>query len=159
MLKSKILYLPQQLYILPFSIRENIALGADISAERWESLIKMEFMRKFAELPDGMDTIVQENGAKLSGGDKQKIILARIFVSEPDVIILDESISSIDNTSGYEIYSEIISQYASKIIFIVSHNKKVFALCNTMLNIKGNQLMQTFGQKHADGSYIHTNIF
>lgn len=150
-LMSKILYLPQQLYILPFSIRENIALGAEIPAERWELLTKMAFMQKFAELPDGLDTMVQENGANLSGGDRQKIILARIFVNEPDVIILDESVSSIDNTGGYEIYNDIVSQFSSKIIFIVSHNKEAFTICNTLLSIDGKRLAQTFCQKHSNG--------
>lgn len=153
---SKMMYLPQQLYILPFSIRENITLGTEIPRERWVSLHKMSFMQKFINLPDGLDTLVQENGANLSGGDKQKIILARIFVNNPDVIILDESISSIDNFNGYEIYENIILQFQSKIIFIVSHDKEVFDRCNTLLHIERACLFQTFGQKDSHGSYTYT---
>ena len=75
-------------------------------------------MKKFFALEKGLDTVILENGANLSGGDKQKIALARLYLEHPDVIILDESTSSLDKETAYEIMNDIIENYKDKIILI-----------------------------------------
>ena len=84
---------------------------------------------------------VYENGANLSGGDKQKIMLGRIFLQDPDVIILDESFNAIDEKSGEDIITEILALYADRIIIIISHSERYLKHCNKRVIIKNKKLM------------------
>ena len=101
----------------------------------------MEFMQKFLESEQGLDMTVYENGANLSGGDKQKIMLGRIFLQDPDVIILDESFNAIDEKSGEDIITEILALYADRIIIIISHSERYLKHCNKRVIIKNKKLM------------------
>ena len=84
---------------------------------------------------------VYENGANLSGGDKQKIMLGRIFLQDPDVIIMDESFNAIDEKSGEDIITEILAMYADRIIIIISHSERYLKHCNKRVIIKNKKLM------------------
>ena len=141
-LRKCVFFLPQNSYLLPLTIKENITLGKNVSENRWNKLLELDFMDKFLQSGDGLDELVYENGANLSGGDKQKIILARIFIRNPDVIILDESFNSIDERTGNEIIDQIISQYSDRIIIVISHSEKYLKKCNFRINIENKKLVQ-----------------
>lgn len=87
-------------------------------------------MKKFINLPDGIETIIKENGANLSGGDKQKIALARLFINELDVIILDEATNSIDKSIVDDIMKDILNNFSDKIIYIITHDDYMIKYCN-----------------------------
>ena len=139
-LRNQIFYLDQNSYLLPFSIKENITLGSTVPEEKWKRLLQMEFMQKFLESEQGLDMTVYENGANLSGGDKQKIMLGRIFLQDPDVIILDESFNAIDEKSGEDIITEILAMYADRIIIIISHSERYLRHCNKRVMIENKKL-------------------
>lgn len=141
-LREKVFYLAQNAYLLPFSVKENITLGSSVAEEKWKQLLDMDFMRKFTEKEQGLDMPVLENGANLSGGDKQKIMLGRIFLQNPEVIILDESFSAIDEKSGEDIIAEIIRLFSDKIIIIISHSAKPLKHCNKSVMIREKRLIQ-----------------
>lgn len=141
-LRKCVFFLPQNSYLLPLTIRENITLGKQVSESTWNKLLEMDFMKKFLRTEDGLDKFVYENGTNLSGGDKQKIILARIFIRNPDVIILDESFNSIDEKTGNEIIEQIISQYSNRIIIVISHSEKYLKKCNFRITIENKKLVQ-----------------
>lgn len=141
-LREKVFYLAQNAYLLPFSVKENITLGSPVSEEKWRQLLDMEFMQKFIGKEEGLDMPVYENGANLSGGDKQKIMLGRIFLQDPEVIILDESFSAIDEKSGEDIIAEMIRLFSDKIIIIISHSEKPLKHCNKRVMIRDKKLIQ-----------------
>lgn len=141
-LREKMFYLAQNSYLLPFSVKENITLGNPFPEEKWNQLIHLDFMQKFVKQEQGLDMLVYENGANLSGGDKQKIMLGRIFLQDPDVIILDESFNAIDEKSGESIIDEIISMYSDRIIIIISHSDKYLKNCNKRVMIENKKLYQ-----------------
>ncbi|MGN0349851.1 MAG: ATP-binding cassette domain-containing protein [Roseburia sp.] len=141
-LRERVYFLPQNAYLLPLSIKENITLGKNFSKNRWDKLLEMSFMKKFLQAKGGLDELVYENGANLSGGDRQKIILARIFLRNPDVIILDESFNSIDEKTGNEIIDQILSQYSDRIVIVISHSEKYLKKCNFRINIENKKLVQ-----------------
>lgn len=143
-LRDKVFYLAQNSYLLPFSVKENITLGNPFSKEKWNQLINLDFMQKFTEQEQGLDMLVYENGANLSGGDKQKIMLGRIFLQDPDVIILDESFNAIDEKSGESIIDEIISMYSDRIIIIISHSDKYLKNCNKRVIIENRKMYQVY---------------
>lgn len=70
-----------------------------------------------------MDSQINENGTNLSGGEKQKIALARALYDEVDILILDEVTSNIDKESASDIYQRIVEIHYNKIIFIISHDE------------------------------------
>lgn len=141
-IREKVFYLAQNSYLLPFSIKDNITLRASYPEEKWEQLLKMDFMQKFVGQDGGLDMTVYENGNNLSGGDKQKIMLGRIFLQDPDVIILDESFNAIDEKSGEDIIDEIVTMYADRIIIVISHSEKYFKHCNKKVNIHNKRMYQ-----------------
>lgn len=139
-LREKILYVPQNICLLPCSIQENLIIGNQQNEERWNELIKQAFMNKLIE--DGLDTLVLENATNLSGGDKQKIILGRIFMQNPDVIILDESFNAIDEETGENLFEILKKMYADKIIIIISHSLKYIDKCKKKIIIQDKKLIQ-----------------
>lgn len=144
-LRKKVCYVPQNAYLLPCSIRENMTLGREVPEEKWKQLEQMDFIKKFLTLEQGLDTLVLENAANLSGGDRQKIILGRIFLQDPEVILLDESFHAIDERTGDEIMQLILSLYKERIILLISHSEHYFKYCTKRLEIRNGQLIQLDG--------------
>lgn len=139
-LREKILYLPQNTYLLPCSVKDNILIGNYHNLERWNELIKLDFMQRL--LAGDIDKIVLENSSNLSGGDRQKIILGRVFMQNPDVIILDESFNAIDEETGENLFEILKAMYSDRIIIIISHSSKYIDRCNKLITINNKQLVQ-----------------
>jgi ABC-type bacteriocin/lantibiotic exporter with double-glycine peptidase domain len=139
-LREKILYLPQNPYLLPCSVKENILMGNQDNSERWNQLLHLDFMQKLME--GDINKIVLENASNLSGGDCQKIILGRIFMQNPDVIILDESFNAIDEETGENLFEILKAMYSDRIIIIISHSSKYIDRCNKLVSIRDKQLLQ-----------------
>ena len=91
----------QETYLFHTSVRENLRYGnPDATDEELEAAARAAFIHdRIAELPDGYDTLVGERGYKLSGGEKQRLAIARVILKDPRVLILDEATSSLDTTS------------------------------------------------------------
>jgi subfamily B ATP-binding cassette protein MsbA len=139
-LRDKILYLPQSTYLLPCSVKDNILIGNQDDLERWNQLINLDFMKRLIE--GDLDKIVLENSSNLSGGDRQKIILGRIFMQNPDVIILDESFNAIDEDTGENLFEILKNIYSDRIILIISHSSKYIDRCNKLVSFSDKQLLQ-----------------
>jgi ATP-binding cassette subfamily B protein len=91
----------QETYLFHTSVRENLRYGnPDATDEQLEVAARAAFIHdRIAELPDGYDTLVGERGYKLSGGEKQRLAIARVILKDPRILILDEATSSLDSTS------------------------------------------------------------
>ena len=91
----------QETYLFHTTIRRNLLYGRpDASQEELEAAARAANIHdRIAELPDGYDTIVGERGYKLSGGEKQRLAIARVILKDPRILILDEATSSLDTTS------------------------------------------------------------
>jgi ATP-binding cassette subfamily B protein len=91
----------QETYLFHTSVRENLRYGnPDASDEDLEAAARAAFIHdRIAELPDRYDTLVGERGYKLSGGEKQRLAIARVILKDPRILILDEATSSLDTTS------------------------------------------------------------
>lgn len=140
-IRTKIQFFSQDIPIITGTIKDNILLGSLDRIQIIDTIKEKKFMSKFCELPNGLETIILEGGSNLSGGDKQKIALARLFVEEPDVIILDESTNSIDEINAYEILTNIIEEFRELIIIIISHDSKVKSICDRIITIKDNEII------------------
>ena len=91
----------QETYLFHTTIRRNLLYGRpDASHEELESAARAAYIHdRIVELPDGYDTVVGERGYKLSGGEKQRLAIARVILKDPRILILDEATSSLDTTS------------------------------------------------------------
>ena len=91
----------QETYLFHTSVRENLRYGnPEATDEQLEAAARAAFIHdRIAELPDGYDTLVGERGYKLSGGEKQRLAIARVVLKDPRILILDEATSSLDTTS------------------------------------------------------------
>ncbi|HEV8682634.1 MAG TPA: ABC transporter ATP-binding protein [Actinomycetota bacterium] len=91
----------QETYLFHTSVRENLRYGnPQATDEELEAAARAAFIHdRIAELPDGYDTLVGERGYKLSGGEKQRLAIARVILKDPRILILDEATSSLDSTS------------------------------------------------------------
>jgi ATP-binding cassette subfamily C protein len=118
-------YVPQNISIINGTIKENILIGFtenEISEKQLQSAIASAQLDEFiSSLPSKENTLISENGLNLSGGQKQKIGIARALVTAPELLILDEATSSLDSKSESEIM-KVINNLRDKVtLIIVAH--------------------------------------
>ena len=144
---SNIGYVPQNVYLIDDTIKSNIALGIyekDIDDVNLNNAIKFSGLKEFIEtLDNGVNTIVGENGVSLSGGQKQRIGIARALYNNPQILILDEATSSLDETNEKNILEYIFNLRNKITIIIVSHNKKNLYDCNKIYRVENKKLILT----------------
>ena len=144
--QSKIGYVPQSIYLSDESIVRNIALGCEedeISFKKIANIIKQTQLEKLIKsLPNGLNTIIGEKGQKLSGGQAQRIGLARAFYRDPEVIILDEATSSLDNETQNAFIRNLKNLNLKKTIIIVSHRSEALKYCNRIYEVKNSNLSE-----------------
>jgi ATP-binding cassette, subfamily B, bacterial PglK len=143
-------YVPQQIYILDDNVINNIAFGvnaSEIDIEKVKKVAKIANIHNFImnELSDGYQTNLGERGAKISGGERQRIGIARALYNQPKVLILDEATSSLDNLSEEEVINEVKKLSKSITIIIVAHRlttvencDEIYLLENGIITEKGN---------------------
>ena len=140
-------YVPQEIYLTDESITNNIVFGeenSNINKEKIITLLKSLNLYEFvSSLPDGLDTKVGERGIQISGGQLQRIGIARALYYDPTIIILDEATSALDEENEDLIINQINKFRKNKIIIIVSHKynsvkicDRIYKLDNGILNLK-----------------------
>lgn len=130
---SKIGYVSQDTFIYNATVRENIAFGGDYTDEQIIAAAGRANIHTFiSTLRDGYDSIVGDQGLKLSGGEKQRIAIARALVREPEILVLDEATSNLDNESE-AIVQESINQISQTVTtFIVAHRLSTIRRADTI---------------------------
>ena len=122
-LRSLIGYVPQDQVLFAMSIKENIRF-ADLaySDERVEEVTKLcGLYNDIKSMPDGIDTIIGERGVSLSGGQKQRIAMSRALIMNPDILILDDSLSAVDAKTENIILENLKEERKGKTTIITAH--------------------------------------
>ncbi|MDQ0193332.1 ABC transporter ATP-binding protein [Paenibacillus wynnii] len=116
-------YVPQEQILFSKTVRQNIQFGyEDANDDRiMEAITTAAFQSDLGTLSDGLDTLVGERGVSLSGGQKQRVSLSRAFISNPDILILDDALSAVDARTEARIIENIRSQRAGKTTLISTH--------------------------------------
>ena len=94
------------------------------------------------KLPNQLETLIGENSLNISGGQKQRLGLARALYSEPEFLLLDEATNALDKQTETIIINSIFSLHSIKNIVIISHNVNNFNYCNKIFKIKNKQLVE-----------------
>ncbi|SDE84344.1 ATP-binding cassette, subfamily B [Bhargavaea beijingensis] len=116
-------YVPQDHVLFSRSIRDNILFGKPdaTDAEIDEAIRLSHFRKDLAMLPQGLETLVGEKGVALSGGQKQRISIARALIKDPDILILDDSLSAVDAKTETAIIENIRQGREGKTTIITTH--------------------------------------
>jgi ATP-binding cassette, subfamily B, bacterial PglK len=132
-------YVPQQVYLLDDTIKRNVAFGipdGDIDESRvWAVLKKSGIEDDVKGMPDGIETEVGERGARVSGGQKQRLGIARALYREPALLILDESTSSLDVKTESGILETLSGLKGQITMVIVSHRQSAIQECDRVLRV------------------------
>jgi ATP-binding cassette subfamily C protein len=139
--KRLISFVPQHIFLFNDNIINNVTFNQELNDENYRKVIAI--LAK-VNLEINKDILIGENGSKLSGGQKQKVAIARCIYRESEVIIMDEHTSSLDINSEKKIMDDLVKLFDKKIIIIVSHRKEVLERCNKVYNIKDGTLVNKF---------------
>ena len=122
-LRSLIGYVPQDQVLFAMSIKENIRFADPAySDERVEEVTKLcGLYNDIKSMPDGIDTIIGERGVSLSGGQKQRIAMSRALIMNPDILILDDSLSAVDAKTENTILENLKEERKGKTTIITAH--------------------------------------
>tara|TARA_B100000767_G_scaffold112765_2_gene107656 strand:- start:253 stop:1986 length:1734 start_codon:yes stop_codon:yes gene_type:complete len=132
-------YVPQAIHLVDDSIKKNICFGINdnkINYEKLEKVIEISGLKEFINnQPKKLDTIIGHDGARISGGQLQRIGIARALYLDPKILILDEPTSSLDMITEENIIEKILSLDALTVI-LISHNPKIIEKCDNVLSLK-----------------------
>lgn len=137
-------YIPQTIFLIDDTIKANVAFGIEtskVSNEKvWESLKEAQLDEFVKELPDGLNTKVGERGVKLSGGQCQRIGIARALYNNPKVLIFDEATSSLDNKTEKAIMKSINNLKGKKTMIIIAHRLSTIEECDKIYRVKNGKI-------------------
>lgn len=135
---------PQDVYLIDDTLRANIALGEPdelVDEHRLVQAVRMaQLDEHVASLPNGLDTLVGERGARMSGGQRQRLGMARALYRKPDVLVLDEATSSLDNETERRISEVISTLHGTMTVLVVAHRLSTVRSCDQIVFLEGGRV-------------------
>jgi probable ABC transporter ATP-binding protein HI_0664 len=141
-LRDNIAYITQQTYIFNETVYENIVLANRKATKEQviEAAKKASIHEFIMSLPEGYDTKITEMGNNLSDGEKQRIGIARAFLHNAPIILLDEPTSNLDSLNEAMILQSLLNVKAEKLIILVSHRASTMAICDQVIPIANGRM-------------------
>ena len=141
--------MPQDVYLFDDTLERNIAYGIENSSIDQESLkrsLSQSQLETFVEsLKDGLQTIVGERGVRLSGGQIQRIGIARALYHDPEILILDEATSALDQETERGVMDSVRALKGSKTVVVVAHRLSTVEYCDRLYKFEGGKIID-FGK-------------
>ena len=141
-LRDNMAYITQQTYIFNETIEENIRLARrDATLDEIMEAAKKASIHDFIlSLPEGYQTKMTELGGNLSDGEKQRVGIARAFLHNAPIILLDEPTSNLDSLNEAMILKSLLNVKAEKLIILVSHRQSTMAICDQVIGIENGRM-------------------
>lgn len=137
-------YIPQTIYMLDDTVRNNIAFGVkeeDIDDSRiWEVLEQAQMKQFVEELPEGLDARIGERGIRISGGQRQRLGIARALYHDPELLVFDEATSALDNDTETAIMEAIDMLHGQKTMVIIAHRLRTIENCDMIYEVKDGKI-------------------
>lgn len=137
-------YVPQDHVLFSRTIRENILFGKeDATEEELNQAIRAAYFEKdLAHLPMGLETLVGEKGVSLSGGQKQRVSIARALIKDPEILILDDSLSAVDAKTEAKIIENIQRERQDRTTIITTHRLSGIQHANIIIVLDEGQIVE-----------------
>ena len=140
--RAKIGYAPQEYQLFSKSIKENVLFYRyDLEDKLDDVLEQADIKKDISRFKDGIDTLVGENGLSLSGGQKQRLGIARALLSDPDILILDDSLSAVDSNTEKTIIENIKKTREGKTNIIVAHRISAVRHANKIVVLDNGKIL------------------
>ena len=140
-------YVSQEAPIFDGTLKENLVFDKKIKDEKILRVLKLVCLDKFYErLENGLDTELGEKGIRMSGGERQRVALARLFFDESKIIILDEATSAIDNITEKEVMKNILKELNNKTTIVIAHRLETIKDVDNIFVVKDGVVVE-------EGSY------
>lgn len=142
-IRKQVALVMQNNSLFPLSIRDNITCGHNISKELVWSACQNASLTKWIEtLPDGLDTNVGERGNQVSGGQAQRIQIARALCKNAPVILLDEPVSALDQDTGYCVLDTLRKLTDGRTVIHVTHHRETLDDSYTIYRMEGGRMIR-----------------
>lgn len=142
--RRELAYVSQNIYLLDSTIKRNIAFNffnEKIDEKKLDNAIKIaELEKTIMSLPYGLESKVGSDGLRLSGGEKQRIAIARAIYMDPNIIFMDESTSALDSDTESKIMKNLKDYFNKKTIVLIAHRKTTIDKCDKVWSLKNGQL-------------------
>ncbi|WP_457621073.1 ABC transporter ATP-binding protein [Persephonella sp.] len=136
-LRKHIGMISQDVFIFNDTLRNNLLIAKpDATDEELYQALKKAKADFVFSLDQGLDTVLGEKGSRLSGGEKQRISIARIFLKDPDILIVDEGTSALDVETEEYVMEEISRHFSDRTVIMITHRLKILDICNRIAVIE-----------------------
>ena len=152
-----ITYISQESPIFDGTLRENLLLDKNISDKEIKEVLKLVSLEKFLNrLEKGLDTELGEKGIRMSGGERQRVALARLFFDNSKIIILDEATSAMDNITEKEVMENILKRLKNKTVIIIAHRLETIKNVDKIFFLKEGKILEqgTFKELLQENTYF-----
>ena len=137
-------YVPQDQFLFASSILDNICFGnPDLSFDKVEEATKLaQVYDDIKDMPEGFETIIGEKGVSLSGGQKQRLAMSRAMILDPDILILDDSLSAVDAKTEYAIIDNLKHTRKDKTTIITAHRLSAVVHADLILVMQDGRIIE-----------------
>jgi ATP-binding cassette subfamily B protein len=148
----------QDTWLFGDTIRENLRYGnPDATDEQIREAARVTYVDRFVHsLPDGYDTIINDEGGNISAGQKQLLTIARAFLADPSILILDEATSSVDTRTEMLIQEAMNALRSNRTCFVIAHRLSTIRGADTIVVMDGGSIVEQGNHDDliaAEGAY------
>lgn len=144
-LKENMAYVPQQHMIFSDTLKNNIKFAKpDASDEEiYKAISIADFTKDVGEFSDGLEPLTGEKGVSLSGGQKQRLSIARAVLKDPQILILDDSMSAVDANTEQNIIKNLYETRAGKTTIIIAHRISQIQYCDNIIVLENGEIIDS----------------
>lgn len=142
--RGRVACVPQDVLLFDASLRDNLLLAVPGASDAalWHALERAQIASLVRTLPDGLETPVGERGTRFSGGERQRIAIARALVAEPELIIFDEPVSALDLANQREIANSIAALRDGRLtVLVIAHQPDLLAIADAVITLAAGRVV------------------
>lgn len=139
--RQNISFVPQKVVLFESNLKENITLGKEFDSSLFDKVLKDSYMYETVQLKGGIDAKIGDEGVGFSGGQMQRLALARALYQDREILFLDEATSSLDEEVESRLIDNLLNSYAHKTIIAIVHKASIAEKFSTIIKIKDGKIL------------------